>query len=52
MNVGEKSLDIRVSTLPTIFGEKVVMRLLNKGAILPSLEEIGFSTAALNKFKR
>ncbi|MFZ3064420.1 MAG: ATPase, T2SS/T4P/T4SS family [Nitrospirota bacterium] len=52
MNVGEKSLDIRVSTLPTIFGEKVVMRLLNKGAILPSLEEIGFSTAALNKFKK
>lgn len=52
MNVGEKSLDIRVSTLPTIFGEKVVMRLLDKGAILPSLEEIGFSTAALNKFKK
>jgi type IV pilus assembly protein PilB len=52
INVGEKSLDIRVSTLPTIFGEKVVMRLLDKGAILPSLEEIGFSTAALNKFKK
>ncbi|MEK6678251.1 MAG: type II secretion system ATPase GspE [Nitrospirota bacterium] len=52
MNVGDKSLDIRVSTLPTIFGEKVVMRLLDKGAILPSLEEIGFSTAALNKFKK
>lgn len=52
MNIGEKSLDIRVSTLPTIFGEKVVMRLLDKGAILPSLEEIGFSTAALNKFKK
>ncbi|MBI5181185.1 MAG: type II secretion system ATPase GspE [Nitrospirae bacterium] len=52
MNVGEKSLDIRVSTLPTIFGEKVVMRLLDKGAILPGLEEIGFSTAALNKVKK
>lgn len=52
MNVGEKSLDIRVSTLPTIFGEKVVMRILDKGSILPGLEEIGFSTAGLTKFKR
>ncbi|MBI5044262.1 MAG: type II secretion system ATPase GspE [Nitrospirae bacterium] len=52
MNVGEKSMDIRVSTLPTIFGEKIVMRLLNKGTILPGLEDLGFSATGLNKFKK
>ncbi|HNQ16924.1 MAG TPA: GspE/PulE family protein, partial [Candidatus Woesebacteria bacterium] len=37
----------RISTLPTIHGEKVVMRLLNKNANVPTLEEIGLSGLAL-----
>lgn len=52
MKIGEKDFDFRVSTLPTIFGEKVVMRLLDKSSILPGLDELGFSTTGLNKFKR
>ena len=39
-----KPLDIRVSTLPMLFGEKVVMRLLGSSSI-PSLQEMGFSDA-------
>lgn len=52
MKIGEKDFDFRVSTLPTIFGEKVVMRLLDKSSVLPGLNELGFSTAGLNKFKK
>ncbi len=37
---GDKEIDVRVSTLPTMFGEKVVMRLLNKSALLLKFEEL------------
>ncbi len=36
-----EEVDLRVSTLPTVHGEKVVMRLLKKNAAIPSLEELG-----------
>jgi len=39
--VGSESIDIRVSTLPTIFGEKVEMRLLSKSKKIESLEDLG-----------
>lgn len=38
-----RNVDLRVSTLPTVFGEKVVLRLFDKSRKLPKLEEIGFS---------
>jgi type IV pilus assembly protein PilB len=38
-----RMLDIRVATLPTVEGEKVVMRLLDKSRRAPTLEELGFS---------
>ena len=37
-----RDFDIRVSTIPTIFGEKCVMRLLEQGSILRGLEQLGF----------
>ncbi|MFZ5814986.1 MAG: GspE/PulE family protein [Bacillota bacterium] len=37
-----RNVDLRVSTLPTVHGEKVVMRLFNRDKALPKLEEIGF----------
>ncbi len=52
MKVGEKDVDIRLSTLPTIFGEKVVMRILDKGNVLLGLEELGFSAEILKSFER
>jgi len=39
-SVGNKEVDVRVSTLPTIFGEKVVMRLLDKSGKILDLDEI------------
>ncbi len=44
----EQEVDLRVSTLPTINGEKVVMRLLKKDAQVPSLPELGLTGLALH----
>ncbi|MBA3070657.1 MAG: type II secretion system protein GspE [Nitrospirae bacterium] len=47
-----REIDMRVSTLPTLYGESVVMRILDRGNVLTSLEELGFPEAALNQFRR
>jgi type IV pilus assembly protein PilB len=39
---GEKRIDLRVSTVPTVYGEKIVMRILDKGAIPIELTGLGF----------
>lgn len=46
---GEKEIDIRVSTLPTVHGEKVVMRLLDKSGQIYTLEKLGLSGAGLDR---
>lgn len=48
---GNEEVDLRVSTLPTINGEKIVMRLLKKDATVPALEELGLTGIALRKVK-
>jgi type IV pilus assembly protein PilB len=45
-----KTIDIRVSTLPTVFGEKVVMRILDKGNLSLDLDRFGFQEDALKHF--
>jgi general secretion pathway protein E len=40
--VAKGEIDIRVSTIPTIYGESVVMRLLDRSSVLPDLTELGF----------
>ncbi|MBP7768477.1 Flp pilus assembly complex ATPase component TadA [Candidatus Woesebacteria bacterium] len=45
----EQEVDLRVSTLPTINGEKIVMRLLKKDATVPALPELGLDGFALHK---
>lgn len=52
MRVEGSDIDIRVSILPTIFGENVVMRILNPQSIAISLEELGFTPANLEKLKQ
>jgi general secretion pathway protein E len=52
VKIGERLVDVRVSCLPTAFGERVVLRLLEKSGKLLSLEEIGLSSAALAEMKR
>ena len=52
VKIGERLVDVRVSSLPTAFGERVVLRLLEKSGKLLSMEEIGFTAAALAEMKR
>jgi len=47
-----RELDFRVSSLPTIFGEKLVMRLLDKENLRLDLSLLGFESESLNRFKR
>ena len=46
-----QELDLRVSTLRTIFGEKIVMRVLDHRKGVPPLEELGFSAAAMEQLR-
>ncbi len=46
-----KEIDIRVSTLPTIFGEKVVMRILDKSSLKLDLKTLGFGDRELRIFR-
>ncbi len=47
--IGDKMLDLRVSSLPTNCGEKIVMRILDYSKSLQGLETLGFSEENLNK---
>ena len=47
-----KKIDFRVSTLPTLFGEKVVLRLLDQDKLPTDLAELGFERSALERFER
>lgn len=49
--LGKEEVDLRISTLPTIFGEKVVMRLLKKTGGIPSLPELGLRGIALKNLE-
>ncbi len=42
LKTGDKRIDLRVSTVPTVYGEKMVMRILDKGAIPIELTGLGF----------
>ncbi len=49
-NVDFRPIDMRVSTLPTIFGEKVVMRILDLSSALNDLKQLGFNKVNLRRF--
>jgi type IV pilus assembly protein PilB len=51
MRVGTKTLDLRVATLPTVYGEKVVIRILDKSQALLQLPELGFQEASYKKYE-
>jgi len=48
---GEQEVDLRISTLPTVHGEKVVMRLLKKSGGVPDLPELGLRGRALKNLE-
>lgn len=50
IKVGDREVDLRLSTLPTIHGENVVIRILDQSGVALSVEELGFSPDHLNLF--
>jgi type IV pilus assembly protein PilB len=46
-----REIDLRVSTLPTLFGEKVVLRILDKNGVQLDLEKLGFTGQSLAHFQ-
>ncbi len=51
LTIGTHALDFRVSTLPTVYGERVVLRILRKDSILLRLSDLGFLPNALERFQ-
>ncbi len=52
VKLGNQNIDIRVSTLPTTFGERVVMRLLNKSGSILVLDDLGMESGDLDLINR
>ena len=50
MDLNSRSVDLRVATLPTVWGEKVVLRVLDTGGIDLDLQRLGFSPANYSRF--
>ncbi len=50
MKMGHRVIDFRVSSLPTLFGEKIVLRILDKGNLSLDLEKLGFPESGLDWF--
>ena len=49
--VGGRAIDLRVATLPTVYGEKIVIRILDKTSVLLRLEDLGFLEQPYLKFE-
>ena len=52
ITVGGKALDLRVATLPTVFGEKIVIRILDKSNVMLELADVGFEPDVLAAYER
>ncbi len=51
LNVAGKPIDLRFSTLPTVYGEKVVMRILDKTSVMLELSDLGFTPENEKRFE-
>lgn len=52
IRLGDKDIDFRVNTVPILFGEKVVLRILNKGSLQLDLSKLGFEKEQLAIFSK
>ena len=52
IRVSGKEVDLRISILPTVYGEKIVIRLLDKGALSGSVSQLGMDEYTLAAFKK
>lgn len=50
LNIAGKQIDFRVATLPTVYGERIVLRILAKESILLRLDDLGFLEESLKRF--
>lgn len=50
--VGTKMIDLRVSVIPTLYGEKIVMRILDRSSLMLDLTKLGFGEESLKKYLR
>lgn len=50
LSIDGKEVDLRISVLPTVFGEKIVIRLLDRSSFLLSKSQLGFTEANLDRF--
>ena len=50
--VGGRPIDMRVASLPTVYGEKIVIRLLDRSNVMLRLEDLGFSDQAFSRFSK
>jgi type IV pilus assembly protein PilB len=52
LKANSKEIDFRVNSMPTLFGEKIVLRMLNKGNLQLDLLRLGFEARQLEVFKK
>jgi type IV pilus assembly protein PilB len=52
LTVGGRPIDMRVAALPTVYGEKIVIRLLDRSNVMLRLEDLGFAEQALVRYRR
>ena len=52
VNLGGKQVDLRVATLPTVYGEKVVLRILDKSTALLKLSDLGFLPSSMERYEQ
>nr|MDQ3756467.1 Flp pilus assembly complex ATPase component TadA [Actinomycetota bacterium] len=52
LNLSGKQVDLRVATLPTVYGEKIVMRILDKSNALLKLSDLGFLESSYTRFEQ
>lgn len=52
VKIGDRQIDLRVSTIPTIYGEKVVMRILDKSSVVLDLVRLGFNARQIEQIRR
>ncbi len=52
VRIGDKEVDLRVSCLPTMFGESVVIRILDRSVVSLDLDKVGFNDDLLAQFKQ
>lgn len=50
VQIGDKPVDFRVNSLPTLFGEKIVMRILDKSSLQVDMTQLGFEREELDRF--